>query len=95
MPSIARHFVDHLSGWSVVSLSDDLVELVEDEEELGEFVERLVAGAERSAMSELAEDPVADRVDRPDAQLGQVGRCSRPCLPSARCGRGARTRPSR
>jgi hypothetical protein len=46
---------------------DDLAELVENEQKLGKVVERLVARPERSPVTELAQDPVADRVDGPDA----------------------------
>ena len=43
---------------------DDLFEALHDEEELRQFVERLVAVAERRAMAVLGEHPIAKTVDR-------------------------------
>jgi hypothetical protein len=46
--------------------------VVEDEEELCELVERLVPGPQWSSVTELLKDPIAHRVDCPDAKLGQI-----------------------
>ena len=53
-------------------VTNDLVELVEHEQQLGQLVERLVARAELRAVPELLQDPVADRVNRPHSKLGQI-----------------------
>src|SRR5581483_4456873 len=43
---------------------DDVAEVIEEKEELGQLVERLVARTERRVVAELEEDAVAEPVDR-------------------------------
>ena len=48
--------------------------MLEDEEELGQLVERVVAVPELGAVAVLREDAVAEAVDRGDGQLREVAR---------------------
>ena len=57
---------------AVLGRADDLVEVIEDEEELGQLVQRLVAVSERRPVPMPGEHPVAEAVDGGDRQLGEV-----------------------
>ena len=57
---------------AVFGRADDLVEVIEDEEELGQIVQRFVAVSERCPVPMPGEHPVAEAVDGRDRQLGEV-----------------------
>jgi hypothetical protein len=58
----------------VVGRSDNLVEVLEDEQELGKFIKRVEAVPELGPMAVLREHPVAEAVDRGHGQFGEVAR---------------------